>query len=376
MTASLHDPGELPAPTASDTLAHSYITLLHRLGVSRAMPNVRTTLFGLKLGDQLLPVTVNDGERGGSYVCLPHSAYSLYARREIALTTTGVAAWAMQRLIDLAEPLLRVADINRIVHIDNWLLSTNLHGDWQGDGLAAARHLLTQHFPAHIISIRSLDAWANAALLNATLADGWLLLPSRQIWVTDDMQAQWTRRRDVGHDRRLLRNSGLEIEELGTMSASDAQRIAQLYAALYLDKYSALNPAFSAEYIAATGADGIMRYHVARAGDGTIMAVAGTLTRGEVLTTPIVGYDTAAPVERGLYRIACLLAGDEALHDGRRMNGSAGAASFKRNRGATGVIEYSAVYVAHLPRARRWPIATIAAILQRFAVPYMRKHQL
>ena len=54
-----------------------------------------------------------------------------------------------------------------------------------------------------------------------------------------------------------------------------------------------------------------------------------------------------------------------------RLNGSAGAADFKRNRGARAVIEYTAYFADHLSFARRATISTIERLLNKVAVPLM-----
>jgi hypothetical protein len=197
--------------------------------------------------------------------------------------------------------------------------------------------------------------------------------------VTGDLPSQWARRRDTLSDRRVLKNSGLVTETLETAEAlrtGDVERITALYAMLYLEKYSQLNPAFSDAWVRMTLGTGFVSYHVARDDDGVIQAVAGTFSAGSVQTTPLVGYDTTRPQSEGLYRIACLLAQEEALAKGLRVNGSAGAAAFKRNRGAQGVIEYSAFWTAHLSFGRRLIIRVLAGLLNKIAVPYMIRKQL
>jgi hypothetical protein len=375
MTLALFDPGAEEQADADDP-ALRYLHALAAIGLDQLVPNVRTRILGLRSGDRVLPVTVNDGARGGSYVCEPYSAYILYARRELELVGVGLAKWLFLPLIGIASMLLRAARINQIVHVDNWLLSTNLHGDWQGGDIGEIRGFLTGRFPRHIIAIRSLDRWSSPALINAATTDGWTLFPSRQIWVTGDVAAQWHNRHSLAEDRRMLRRSGLRVECLASIDAADAERIAQLYAMLYLEKYSGLNPAFTAQWVIETARAGLIRYRCARDDDGLIQAVAGSLRRGDVLTPPVVGYDTAKPQSLGLYRIASLLFTEDAMEQGVRLNGSAGAASFKRGRGAQAEIEYSAYYLAHLPRVRRGILTLIAGLLNRIAVPYMRKHQL
>lgn len=375
MRPSLFDPGAHEHAAAADP-ALRYLHILAGVGLEKLIPNVRTEVMGLSSGARIFPVTINDGARGGSYVCEPYSAYILYAWRELEIIGAGWEKWLFLPLIALAALLLRIARINRIVHVDNWLLSTNLHGDWQGEDIGAIRQFLVGRYPHHIIAVRSLDRWSSGPVIDAALADGWVLFPSRQIWVVEDVKAQWQERGSLANDRRVLRRSGLRIETLETIAAADAERIAQLYAMLYLEKYSGLNPAFSARWVIETARAGLIRYRCARDAAGVIQAVSGSLRRGEVLTPPVVGYDTAKPQSRGLYRIACLLFTEDAMEAGVRLNGSAGAAHFKRGRGARAEIEYSAYHIAHLPFVRRAILRLIAGVLNRIAVPYMRKHQL
>lgn len=365
-------PGAWPATCDSQ----GYIEGIARAGATALIPNVATWWLALRSGNRVYPVTVNDSETGGSYVCLPHSAYILYARAELDIVDTGWLRPILRALVAAADRLLRWGQVNRVVHVDNWLLSTNLHGDWAGEDLPAIRALLTERYPDHAIAIRSVDRWSSPALIDAARRDGWRLLASRQIWVTSDLDAHWQPRRDTRDDMKLLAASGLIIDEFTTMSAVDAERIADLYHQLYVGKYSPLNPVFSPAYVLMTWREGVLTYRGVRDADGVLLAIGGSLVRGDVLTPPIVGYDMTRPQAQGLYRIATLLFTTVAAEHGLRLNGSAGAAGFKRNRGATGVIEYTAVAAGHLPWHRRFVLWLMRQILDRLAVPMMRRRGL
>jgi len=353
----------------------TYLMEMASQGVSRMVENVRTEWRGLRSGDRLFPVTINDGEYDDSYVCLPHSAYILYGRQELDLVDLGGWTPVLKVLIGWADGFLRRADVNRIIHIDNWLLSTNLHGDWSGEDLPVIREFLTRKYPNHIFAIRSVDRWSCPDLLKSAQSDGWALLPSRQIWVTSDM-TQWQRKNSTRNDHRLLRHSPLEIGPITSLRPGDADRISDLYHQLYVGKYSPLNPIFTANYVRSTFESGLFKYDGARAKDGTLMAVCGSFQRGGVLTPPIVGYDTTRPAKEGLYRIACYLFSQYAFEQGYRLNGSAGAPKFKKHRGAKNIIEYTATYIKHLPIQRRVAIRFLAFVLNKLAVPIMRKKEL
>lgn len=371
MTAELlSDPAAL---AADGSLAARHVAAFRAAGTPALITNAACEVLLLRAGDVALPVTVDDGTHGRSYVSSPHSAYVLYARDEIALMGLGGLRYAAEGELAALAGLLRVARLNRAVHLDNWLLSTNLHGDWDGAGLADMQAALAQRFPDHFAIIRSLDPWTCPALLEAVQADGWTLLPARQVWVTDDLARDWARRSHTKADARALRRSGLTVEHPATIGEADAARIADLYHQLYVGRYSAINPIFTAPYIAHSAASGLLSFCVVRNAAGAIMAFAALRCAGGVGTVPLMGYDTARPQSEALYRIASYLAADLALQRGLRFHGSAGASEFKRNRGARGVIEYMAVDGRHLSAPRRAGLALLAAGLQRFMVPMLEK---
>lgn len=352
-----------------DRSERAYFEMMAR-GVSGHVANVDTQWLALTSGGRVLPVTVSNGAPGDSYVCTPRAAYVDYARAELSIVRVPGAP-LLDRLIGGVGALLSAARVDRIVNIDNWLLSTNLHGEWSGADLPVIRELLTRLYPDHVLAIRSVDDWSQPALAATARADGWVMVPSRQIWVLDNLAAAWRPRNQFGNDRRLVARSRLAIEPA---RADDAERIADLYRQLYVGKYSVLNPIFTPDYIAGTMASGLIRYRVARDRSGHPLAVAGLMARGGIATPPIVGYDRAAPKSAGLYRIASWMFMNDAMERGLRLHGSAGAADFKRLRGATGVIEYWAMQVDHLSSARQVAIRAFAALLERAVVPMMRRH--
>lgn len=364
------DPAALaqhPSPAAR------FVAAFAARGTRTFIANATSRMALLEAGLVHLPVSVDDGGYGRSYVASPHSAYVLYAREEIDLVGMQQGRRAALAALGVLDGVLRAVQFNRAVHVDNWLLSTNLHGHWQGEGLPAIRAALAAQFPEHFLVLRTLDAWSCPQLLEAVRADGWLLLPARQIWVTDDMATDWVPRRACLRDRDALVASGLTVEEIAVPTPADCTRIAELYALLYLDRYSRLNPDFTPDFIRLLGELGVLTYRVARDAAGTILAVAGMLERAGVMTATVVGYDTARPQSEALYRIATLMFSERALARGLRLHGSAGAASFKRGRGARGVIEYLAVDARHLSAPRRMVVAGLARALERFVVPMMQK---
>src|SRR5262245_39865363 len=120
-----HSPDWPPGAEATRTYVAAFAA-----GSQAMVSNLRTEVLAPESDGRVMPITVNDAEYGDSYVCLPHTAYALYAKEELRIVDVGPWAPALGLLASSTGALLRSAHINRIVHIDNWMLSTNLHGSW------------------------------------------------------------------------------------------------------------------------------------------------------------------------------------------------------------------------------------------------------
>lgn len=363
----------LPEIVADGSPCARYAAALAEDGAHKLIENVRSEAMVLRSGDLRLPVTLEDGGYGASYVANPHSNYVLYARDEIDIIGLRAGRTAAKGVLGLLDGLLRSIGVSRTVHLDNWLLSTNLHGEWKGEYLPALRAHLTEAFPDRFVVIRSLDPWSCPELLEAVKADGWTIMPARQIWVTDDLARDWKKRNNSQNDRRALKKSGLLVEEPSTITPADAQRIAELYRALYIGRYSGINPVFTARFIEVAASTGLLHFRLARSLDGQIMAACGMRAAGGIGTVPLLGYDMERPQSEGLYRIATYLASEWAMERGLRFNGSAGAAEFKKMRGARGQIEYMAVYGRHLAATRRAGLGILSASLNGLMKPMLER---
>lgn len=352
--------------------AARYVSQAIKHGTANLIGNIASRPLLLRYGELRLPVTVEDCTLGQSYVVSPHSNYVLYARDEIDILDLRLGRTVALGVLGLLDALLKGLEINRTVHLNNWMLSTNLHGDWNGEGLAKMRAHLTEEFPDLMPVIRSLDPWSCPQLLDAVKRDGWVLMPARQIWVTDDLKRDWKKRNNTQNDRRALKKSGFTVDEPQSIDTADAERIAQLYRALYVERYSAINPVFTADFVKVAAQSGLLRFKLVRCEKGEIVAVCALREAGSIATVPFLGYDLTRPQSEGLYRIACYIATHDAMEAGLRFNGSAGAAEFKTRRGAYGQIEYMAVYVDHLPFKRRVGVKGLAAILRSVLTPMLK----
>ncbi|MFB9274363.1 GNAT family N-acetyltransferase [Cohnella cellulosilytica] len=358
--------------------AKRYLLPLLQEGSERFVRNVRTRLLLLAVDGIPLPVTVNEEEYDNSYVCSPFTHYVSYAKQELVLLGNRALIACLDAILSGIGLLLKGSRFNRVVHINNWLLSTNLYPELDDAQWNAVLEMLLARFPGHAIAFRSLSPSLNARTLDGWRSRGCLLVPSRQIYLLNpgepgfgSAKSRWLLKRDGA----LAAKAGYASVGPGDVTESDLPRIAELYRLLYLEKYSRHNPQFTERFLREALYNGILELHGFRR-DGRLDAVLGFYVRDGAMTTPLFGYDTTLPQELGLYRMLSArlieLAGERRL----LLHESSGAAQFKRNRGAVPEIEYTAVYVRHLPLKRRMPWTTLSKLLTRIGVPLLRKYKL
>lgn len=348
-------------------------------GAAPDIANAQTQMRVLDTGRFRWPVSVNDGDElpGNCYVVSPRTAYSRYADAEMVRLIQPLWSWPMRLLVRGADAWFRHARLDRLVVANNWLLSTNVYpDDWDGRDLPEITRFLQTEYPDHAVAFRSLNRIANPALMERMGAQGYFAVPSRQVYLYDGRkgcESEFLRCHNTRLDARLLQRTEYQVVEGTSLDDASFQRIVELYRQLYLDKYSKLNPQFGVRWMAVGARTGWLTLRALRHPAGRIDGVIGWFGGGEWLTAPVVGYDTSLPRSLGLYRLITRLCLQEVVERRCQLNFSAGAAHFKRLRGGKPVIEYTMVNVSHLPPARQRVWHVLRSVLDRVAVPLMRR---
>jgi hypothetical protein len=231
-------------------------------------------------------------------------------------------------------------------------------------------------FPTHAIAVRSLNTIADQSSIYALSDVGFRMLPARQVYIYSGGIRDLPPSKDMVRDTKLLERCELTYVQSGQFTERDYQRTAQLYSMLYLEKYTPLNPQYTARYVKEMHSRGLIELVGFRDDTGELAAVTGLFANGNTLTQPIVGYDTTRPLKEGLYRLVMAVAQQRAISHGRFFNMSAGAARFKRLRRAEPCIEYTAIFDQHLPIRQRYAIGTLAGLLRQIGVPLLQRFEL
>lgn len=331
-----------------------------------AIRNVETELEILQLEKMRLPLTRNETEYDNSYVCSSYSAYISYAAEELHLLKSQWSQRFFRTLIPLFSGLMKWGKINRTISLNNWLFSTNPFPNLDKTTLQAITQQLSVQNPHHSLSIRSLNQYTNGQVIEDLKSLGWLMLPARQVYLYP-INGDWWKRNNVKNDLRLLRKTDLTLVRPEEHQEADFIDIERCFHKLYIEKHSQYNPEFSADYLYTLHQQNLLEFYSFRDSDGRIVSTSGIFTQHDVITMPVVGYDTDLPKSMGLYRLAIaqLL---KITHERQQLlNLSSGAAHFKRHRGGRPEIEYTAFYCKHLPIEQKGLLHSLSFLLNRFA---------
>jgi len=355
----------------------AYVRLLAEDGVESCVANARGTMLAVVVDDaRVLPLFVPDAraKENASYTSSMYAHYVSYAREELAELRSPV----VQRLAALAllpvAALLRAARIDHAVYVDNWLLSTNLYPALDPDAVDAVSSAVAARFPGRYVVWNSINERTTGALRSRMRELGYLPLFSRSVWIQDAYEGLGSRIEHVlRRERRLADRSDYELRDADSV---DAERTAELYRALYLEKYSRHNPVLTERFVRRTMRAGVVEYRMLGRPDEEAAGVIGHIALSGVLTTPVLGYDLRRPREDGLYRILSIRLQDTARDLGLVFHSSAGAGEFKRSRGARNRLEHRMVALEGVPRWRRALLRCFAALADRVVVPMMLRRGL
>lgn len=339
--------------------------------------NVETDYRILKVADGIyFPVTINNTEWDSSFVCSPYTAYALYSKDELKQKINSrLIQYPLLLIIRLLAKWLRYGQINKNIHINNFLLSTNPYPEWSGIEIAEITNFIKKEYPNHAIIFRSLNQFQHQHLLTIFKKNDYLLIGSRQVYIYDLTQESWLKHKNNKHDLALIKKQNLTYIDHAEMEPFLEEAL-QLYQMLYLEKYSKYNPQFTLKYFKTCYNDGIVYFQGYKNSENILKSFSGLFIIENTITSPLVGYDTAAPQKEGLYIHAAQLALLYKFKSNLLLNLSSGAPKFKRMRGGEPSIEYSAVFTKHLSTKRKIIMILLQFISNKIGVPLMEKYEL
>ncbi len=230
MPVGLFDPTTMADsdwPAGSEAV-RAFVEAICQHGPERFISNVRTRMMVLREGDMMLPVTINDTEYENSIVC-SFLAVTRYFKDELKLIDSPFIRGVLAPILDGAGAIVRLARLNKVVQVNNWLVHTNPYPPNWSPNLASITGALVLAFPDHAICFRSLNEWANPGMLERLKAYGYKLIAYLPVYVFDRWPETHLVRRDVKRDQRLLRHTTYRTVLDNKFDEADYPRMAELY---------------------------------------------------------------------------------------------------------------------------------------------------
>ena len=369
----------LPFPQSEDgDYARRYLIPMMTDGPQKYIRNVyNTQLMAVKVGETIIPITVTNFHPQNTYTVSPYSHYVSYgAFEEVKHLENPLAEFLVKLIMNPVAWYFRHAELDKVVFVNNYLLSTNLYpsvipkGDSASGQLSALSEALIKWFPDRAIVFRSVDQKKNPHVYQTLEGLGYDLVLSRQVWYMDPVTSLKTRQ--CKEDLRVLKKNGYKVVNGKDLSDEELHRAVELYELLYLQKYSYYNPQFTFDFLKLARDENILHMYGLKK-DGLLNAIMGFFVRNGAMTQPLFGYDTSLPMEEGLYRLLTLITLQEGMKRGLLVHASGGVGKFKKVRGGESVTEYNAVYTKHLSKTRQMPWKLIGQV-SKAAIPYFKKN--
>lgn len=358
------------------TEVSAYFSPLMKEGVKKYIKNIDVDIFILAMDDLLIPISKTNFQPDNSYVVSPYVHYIRYTTEELKELNSPLLEWLLKWMLSILGIILKRGNIDRVIIVNNWFLSTNLYENITNEQVRKIILFLRKEFPNEAIMFRSLTKPLHSSLMKTCQEEGSLFIPSRSIYLFNPNRIhELTRdeRKTLRRDEKWINASGYTM--MVGIEEKDLLRLVELYNQLYLEKYSYFNPQYTVEFFQNVHKCQLFQFKVIKK-NGRIDGFSGCLFRNDVMTPSLFGYDLTLSQNLGLYRITSWLNFYDAFHQNYLLHLSAGAGTFKRNRGAKNEIEYSAVFVDHLPRTRRWVWKTLEILLTNIGIPLLKKYGL
>ena len=362
----------LPFPSTDDgEYARRYLIPLMTGDPQTYIRNVHNTeLMAVKVGETIIPITRTDFHPQNTYTVSPYSHYVSYGGlEEVKHLNNKLAEIVVKLLMMPVSAFFKYSELDKVVFVNNYLLSTNLYPSVNSDQLSVLSEALIKWFPDRAIVFRSVDQKKNPHIYQKLKELGYDLVLSRQVWYMDPVAALKTRQ--CKEDVRVLKKAGYEVVSGKDLSDDELHRAVELYNLLYLQKYSYYNPQFTFELLKLAREQEILHLYGLKK-DGRLNGIMGFFVRNGAMTQPLFGYDTSLPLDEGLYRLLTLVTLQEGVKRGLLVHASGGVGKFKKVRGGESVTEYNAVYTKHLPKRRQLPWTLIGRISD-VMIPYFKK---
>lgn len=330
-------------------------------GVHHFIENVKTCVYIISYKDWLIPITVNEKEYDNAYVTSNYVCIQ-YLKQKLSKNLKYISP-----IFDSFGFSLKLAKINKVVMVNNWLMTTSIHETLSHIEVKALTDFLSHTFNDHYIMWRSLHQYRDPHTITRLEASHYNIIPSRHIYFFNpDNHTNLPKRarRHLKQDKELFENSGYHLLKKEDLQEEHFTRLQELYIKIYVDKYKTLSPLFNHKFLQNLKEMENVQFICLK--KERIDGFCVLFKTQEEMTMAFMGHDTTLALSEGVYRMINYLAINEAIKEGLLFNQSSGADQFKLWRGAEVAPEFVAVYDKHLSIFRRILFTSSATFVKWF----------
>ena len=224
--------GELPFIDNYDAeYAASYLTPMVMNGVEKYFDNINGEMKILSIDNNwLIPVFIPKINRNNAYVASIYTHYISYCLDELKELKSKFLEGGAKIILHILGVVLKTAQIDRTVYVNNWLLSTNLYTDIPPEYVKPITEFVAQAHKDYAVAWNSINDFTTKELYNEMKRQKHLFVPSRSIYILSQFDGFTSKITcELRRDAKLLEQSDFHFEKV--FYESD---IVKLYNNLYI----------------------------------------------------------------------------------------------------------------------------------------------
>lgn len=331
----------------------------------------------LRVGECVLPILISDGMPGKASIFSPINHHVTYPVEEIARQSRLLNRPVLAALVYPLKLLFTVAELDRVVFINHWLLSGSPDPDISPEHWSVVISQLEKLFPKHALVLQDVKPDLEPGTAAAVTAAGAISVPTRRVNIMDPhkpLSGKSSKKKRYARNlaRRLFADS---LDDSITLEDGycQSERLEELYVTSNISRHSMLNPYYTEAFFRLGMGCDEFRFHGWKS-DSSNQVVAFNFQRVDSKTIHwstfgCIERRTDAQIQKHSYyeRVAAadlVVAEQESL----LLDWGAGADEFKKLRGAIGYLQYEMVFAAHLnfPRRLCWQLLAWLRTLRQY----------
>ena len=334
------------------------LQMLVENGLGLFIDNCNAQIVILEYENNYLPLIIAGNYKNQTYLTSLIASYIDYPKHILRNRILNI-------LFSFLNKILVWSSIDKVVYINHWLISTNIHQDLSAEQIDEITKFIKQNFPDYAICFRNISKETNELLYNSLNQNKYRFLINRvSYYINKNNFAKVYKKQALKKDLSLYKKSEYKI----SATIADSRLQTQVYTDLYINKYTSLNPQYNENFFDLLTQNGFENYTLLNK-QNKIVGFFVPFVINDTVSVPWFGYNTSVIQKEGLYRLLMLNIIEYAKNNNLNLNLSSGVGEFKQRRGAKPYWEYLAIDYSHLNIFRKLLYFSLIEITNKISFP-------